>query len=249
MPFRTRGAVGPGRDHPPVRPHRHPHPVHGRLRGDRTPQDTVRDAPALQPWRQSLSRSRPGGRCRTVCAGDQAPTGEATARPDDNAAQEPTSSSCPQVALPSLRFGLGLRLISDGYPPRRAGRKGVAVPPDRLTVGGSARSPHLGPCVFDWRRAAQPVPLTLAGPFCGVARCCVSCCSLSAGRWGVSYARRRADPPTHPCEWSNFVSKRTFQPNNRRRAKTHGFRLRMRTRAGRSILAARRAKGRRELSA
>ncbi len=45
------------------------------------------------------------------------------------------------------------------------------------------------------------------------------------------------------------VSKRTFQPNNRRRAKTHGFRLRMQTRAGRAILAARRRKGRTELSA
>ncbi len=43
--------------------------------------------------------------------------------------------------------------------------------------------------------------------------------------------------------------KRTFQPNNRRRAKTHGFRLRMRTRAGRSILASRRGKGRARLSA
>ena len=43
--------------------------------------------------------------------------------------------------------------------------------------------------------------------------------------------------------------KRTFQPNNRRRAKTHGFRLRMRTRAGRAILAGRRRKGRDELSA
>jgi ribosomal protein L34 len=49
--------------------------------------------------------------------------------------------------------------------------------------------------------------------------------------------------------WSPTVSKRTFQPNNRRRAKTHGFRLRMRTRAGRAIIAARRRKGRRELSA
>jgi large subunit ribosomal protein L34 len=49
--------------------------------------------------------------------------------------------------------------------------------------------------------------------------------------------------------WSFLVSKRTFQPNNRRRAKTHGFRLRMRTRAGRAILAARRSKGRSELSA
>jgi len=45
------------------------------------------------------------------------------------------------------------------------------------------------------------------------------------------------------------MTKRTFQPNNRRRAKTHGFRLRMRTRAGRAILSARRRKGRVELSA
>ena len=45
------------------------------------------------------------------------------------------------------------------------------------------------------------------------------------------------------------MSKRTFQPSKRRRAKTHGFRLRMRTRAGRAILSARRRKGRSELSA
>ena len=43
--------------------------------------------------------------------------------------------------------------------------------------------------------------------------------------------------------------KRTFQPNTRRRAKTHGFRARMSTRAGRAILAARRTKGRERLSA
>ncbi|MQA78281.1 MAG: 50S ribosomal protein L34 [Streptosporangiales bacterium] len=45
------------------------------------------------------------------------------------------------------------------------------------------------------------------------------------------------------------MSKRTYQPNNRRRARTHGFRLRMRTRAGRMILGRRRRKGRNELSA
>lgn len=45
------------------------------------------------------------------------------------------------------------------------------------------------------------------------------------------------------------MTKRTFQPNTRRRAKVHGFRARMRTRAGRAIIAARRRKGRTELSA
>jgi large subunit ribosomal protein L34 len=44
------------------------------------------------------------------------------------------------------------------------------------------------------------------------------------------------------------VSKRTFQPNNRRRAKTHGFRARMRTRAGRAVLSARRSKGRAQIA-
>jgi len=44
------------------------------------------------------------------------------------------------------------------------------------------------------------------------------------------------------------VSKRTYQPNNRRRHKVHGFRLRMRTRAGRSIITSRRRKGRKNLA-
>ncbi|MEE8368474.1 MAG: 50S ribosomal protein L34 [Thermoanaerobaculia bacterium] len=43
--------------------------------------------------------------------------------------------------------------------------------------------------------------------------------------------------------------KRTFQPNNRRRKRNHGFRARMRTRAGRAIIKHRRRKGRKSLTA
>jgi large subunit ribosomal protein L34 len=74
--------------------------------------------------------------------------------------------------------------------------------------------------------------------------------ALGGGQRGATTRHRQAPyfGPRLPDTSPDKTMKRTYQASKVRRARTHGFLVRMKTRGGRAVINARRAKGRKRLS-
>lgn len=85
-------------------------------------------------------------------------------------------------------------------------------------------------------------------------RCCIHKKSVNqqSGAKKKRMSKRASLPSIKQivCKKGNrIMSKRTFQPSTIKRARTHGFLVRMKTRTGQEVIKRRRAKGRKQLAA
>jgi large subunit ribosomal protein L34 len=119
--------------------------------------------------------------------------------------------------------------------------------PERIELFGDGQAKTSREAGREVRMEWRTVSTTCRPPSCNES--CTTLFRLGLCRQDKLASWRKKDPRLRFLYWAALSMKRTYQHKKRKRARTHGFRARMRTRAGRHIIRRRRSKGRRRLSA